>query len=234
MSKIRLLSAAIALLCLLVPSAYCTVEVQITDASGTTTYTGTSCGTNCTAVVASDSDSSFNLDIQLGASSTSNGEPSLTIGGVVYADKSETLKIQVSDTGFTSPLGQVNLAQTLGTIAPPGAAATGSVTAQGYYGTGTGNTYFCSNTATCTGGTSTLSLGSLGSTSAVLTTSRSANIPSTYSLDELLDYSFTSSGYADAAGEITVTPAVAPESTTLFLVGTSLVAAALIKRKSKP
>jgi|GEM_PF-5204111 hypothetical protein len=229
LGSLTLLSAAV-LAGFLASPAYAVVEVQIADASGTKVYTGVSCGTNCTTVVAVDNDAAFNLDIQFGTSDIIGGLPSLTLAGLINANHAGNLTIQVSNTGFLSPLGGAELLQTVGTGPLPGSGHA-SLTAQGFYGTGAGNAYFCAATNTCTGSTPSVTLSSLALPFQSQVSSAAVNITSAYSLDEVLTYSFEGAGYADAGAILSVLPAVAPEPASVLLVGLALISGGLLFRK---
>jgi hypothetical protein len=235
LKKVNLIAVTLAMAmgALTAVPACAAVEVQITDASGTRVYTGTSCGANCTYVTASDSDASFSIDIQLGSSDLIDGLPSLTVGGIVYANYAGSLAVAISNTDFTAPLGSAELTQTIATQSPGSSAATGSITAQGFYGTGSGNEDFCTNSNNCTGGTPSVSLSSLDVTNPGVTSSAAVNFASSYSLDEVLDYAFTGAGWADAAANLSVAPSVAPEPASEALVGITLLGAGILFRRKK-
>jgi hypothetical protein len=229
LASLRLISAA-ALLGFIQSSAYAVVEVQITDASGTKVYTGMSCGANCSTVVALDNDAAFSLDIQFGTSDIIGGFPSLSIAGLINATHPGNLTIQVSNTGFSSPFGMAELVQTVGTGPWPGN-ANASLTAQGFYGLGTSNTYFCATSNTCTGGTPSSTLSSLAISNNSWDSSSAIDLTSAYSLDEVLHYSFEGAGYADVGAILSVLPDVAPEPASVLLVGLALISSSLVLRK---
>ena len=198
--------------------AFAVVEVEITDSTGTHVYTGTVCGPDCSSVTASDGDAQFSIDIEAGGSNGPSGPATVQVTGLITAIKTGLLTVEVSDTGFLSPVGNANLVQTVNTNTSANGAATGSVTGTGYYGTGAGNVIFCADTSVCTTKTPNASFNSFLVTNPGQVTSTPVNFVSPYSLDEVLSYNFTKAGNADVTATLSAVQGV-PEPASVALFG---------------
>jgi len=201
--------------------AFATVEIKVTDGINTYFVAGN---------VLFFSDADFSLLIQTATSNGPAGPAVLTYSSTITSLAGGSLKIEVSDTGFALPVGPANLIQTLNTNTPVATTtATGTLSGVGYYGTGAGNVFFCEETAVCTNATPAASF-----TSFVVGNSATNSVPvsfvAPFSLDAVLNASFTSSGNALFTGTLSAITSV-PEPASVLFLGTSLLVVTAIFRK---
>lgn len=165
-SKIALFVSSVSLT---VATAHAALIVRVTDSLGVQTFQlgSVSCPA-CTAnsVVATAADADFSLNLQIATSNAPGGPAILTADEIVNSvagsvANPNTLKVEISDTGFLLPVGVANLVQRGTTNEPAVGFATGTVSSTGYYGAGVaGNVPFCQAAGTCSSDTGTLSFGS--------------------------------------------------------------------------
>ena len=220
---LQVMAGAFALSLLTIP-AYATVEMTITDGTGSHTYVGIPCGPD-TCVNASQSDVDVSFDLQNAVSSSPGG---LRISGFVTPFRHpapEDVTVEVSDTGYTAPPGSQFLTEAA-FVSSLGLGNFGTFSATGYYGTGANDVLFCERTS-CNASTPTATFNSFSSASQITGSPVAFSTP--FSLDEVLKYHFTGGGIAFTGVTLS---AVVPEPASVILFGGALLLmAGAIRRK---
>jgi hypothetical protein len=219
----------LALVALLTAPAQASLTIRLTDAaSGAVLYTN---GTN--TVVAIQSDVDFTTNVQVATSNSPGGPATLTLSGTLHANNAsvalpQNLMIEISDTGFLLPNGPGGLTQTLNTNTPesPGEAL-GSISGIGYYQNAPA-TLFCQALGTCTGNTATVSFANFSVGNGVMTPGLAINTVTPFSLDEVINLTFTGPGDALISATLSAT---VPEPASLVLLGTTLLGLSTLLRK---
>lgn len=208
-----------------VPAAHATLTVRITENGGPPiTCTGT-----VTVVCSSAPGAAYAFDIQVGTSN-SPGPAQITITSTVHPNMAgDTLKVETSDTNFLIPVGPATLVQTLNTNTAAVVSATGSIVGVG--GFSNANTLFCVASSTCTAVTPSITFNSF-----LVGNSSTSSVPGTFiapfSMDEQLNFTFTSAGTALQTATLSAIQVPEPASVAM-LGGALLFIAGAIRRKTK-
>lgn len=215
-----------------------TLIVKVTDSSGVQTFqVGNANCPGCTAnsIIVNDNDLNFSINLNIATSNAPGGPATLTedlvanstVGSVGTPNN---LTIEISDTGFLSPSGLASLVQRGTTNEPATGFATGTTTSTGYYGTGgTGNIPFCQASGTCSGNTGPLVFASFALNTQQNQTNLNFGVP--FSLDEVINASFTSAGTGQYTTSLSAPPAVVPEPASGVLLGSALACGIFLFRR---
>jgi hypothetical protein len=239
LNKVSLL-AALAFAGLTAIPAQATLVVRITDGAGVQTFqVGNANCPGCTAnsIVATAADANFSFSLHIATSNAptgTNGAAILTADSIITSNSGSigtpnNLKLEVSDTGFLVPSGTAALVQRGTTNEPANGFATGTVSSAGYYGTGAaGNVLFCQAVGTCSGNSGTLSFPSFA-----LNTQQDQNniaFVTPFSLDEVINFSFTSAGFGQYTANLSTVQVPEPASV-VFLATMALGFGGLFRKK---
>lgn len=236
LNKVSLL-AALTLAGLTAIPAQATLVVRVTDSVGTQTFqVGNANCPGCTAnaILATAADAAFTVNLQIATSNAPGGPAIITVDNIITSARGSTgvpntLKVEVSDTGFLLPSGTAALVQRGTTNEPALGFATGTVSSTGYYGTGgTGNVLFCQAVGTCSANT-----GALNFPSFALNTQQdqnNVNFVTPFSLDEVINYSFTSTGVGQYTANLAAVQVPEPASV-VFLATMALGCGGLLRKK---
>lgn len=198
--------------------AYAALVVRVSDSVGTQTFqVGNANCPGCTAnsIVATDADAAFSISLQIATSNAPSGPAILTLDSILTStfgslSAPDNLRIEVSDTGFLLPVGSGILQQRGTTNSPALGFATGTVTSTGYYGSGpSGDVLFCQAAGTCSTTTGALNFSSFALSTKEVGANTTFEAP--FSLDEVVNISFTSPGTGQYSANLVAIPAAVPE-----------------------
>lgn len=220
-NSITLLAAAALVGLMTVPAS--ALSVRITENGGTPI----TCSGVGTVICTSVPNANFAFDIQVGTSNAP-GPAAITISGSVgNLTAGDTLKVETSDTNFLIPTGGATLIQTLNTNTPAAISAPGTITGTGYESNV--NDLFCQAVGDCTAATPPITFNSFVVGNASVSSVGNV-VTAPFSLDEVLNYTFSGSGTALVTATLSE---VVPEPASLVLFATALLGAGLLFRRKQ-